>query len=274
MHKIVSAIIINLLFWALSAQVHSSDVKRQFPASQINEIMLGEQIHYTYTVEAKVPLPIGVTWIFASEGNGKLAFNAAKKLSDDLSFKGWHVVVVSPSWLHTAPQPTEMSSDNAPSEPSPEIMPWQSTSYQAVDFDNAKMQLSAIMAELNLQTQDKLGFRLFIAEGMAASVLMALGEEANATLPDALTVVSPFWPDTQVNVLLADYGAVYPSPVLDINYESANRWSQGTYLDRKVQAQVQIKTHYRQRNLPRHSIHHATDWLSGEIVGWTRSLGW
>ena len=262
-HRLLLAIFV----FTASFIAQANDFSRQLHPRALTEILVGEQSHYVYEINAKIPLPLGVSWIFVSEGKGKLSFSAAHRLADSLSEKGWHVVIVSPTWLSTAPAMAASTSDVP-------VQPRQSVQQQDIEFDGASVQLLALLTQLTTHSEDKVGFRLFIAEGMAASLLLALGDNPQAPAPDALTVVSPFWPDDQINYQVSAYSANYPYPLLDIAYSSANNWSRATDIARLIEANVQIKMHYRQRQLPRHVGRQAADWLSGEIVGWTRSLGW
>jgi len=267
-----------------SSLAWADDFSRQLHSDGLKEVMLGEQIHYTYEVNAKTPLPIGVSWLFVTDGKGKLNFSAANRLAEELSYKGWHVVMVSSTWMTKAPDVAGASvtgadipgteSNDSPADGDTSLQPWQSVKTASIEFANAKTQLSIFLPQLMAMSQDKAGFRLFVAEGMSATLLLSLGQEGNAPIPDALTIVSPFWPEAEVNDTLPTLSAMYPSPVLDVAYGSSNNWSRATSIARVIEANVQIKMHYRQRQLPRLVGREAADWLSGEIVGWTRSLGW
>ncbi|MFC3094295.1 DUF3530 family protein [Alteromonas sediminis] len=258
----------------LGFQAWADDFTRQLHSDDLNAVMLGEQVHYTYEVDAKTPLPIGVSWLFVTDGKGKLSFAAARRLADELSHKGWHVVMVSPSWMTSSPAVTSAQSQNNENIATDPIQPWQSVKTASIAFPDARAQLQSFLPQLVDLSRDKAGFRMFIAEGMAASLLLALGQDLNTPIPDALTIVSPFWPEATVNDTLPELSAQYPAPVLDVAYSSSNNWSRATNIARLIQANVQIKMHYRQRQLPRLVGRQAADWLSGEIVGWTRSLGW
>ncbi len=295
--------------------VLASDIARQFPTHTVNEIDLENSVTYSIRIDAQRPLSLGLATVFVSPGKGKLSFYSALDLANELAQKGWHVDLVSSSWLSSQPNPkidlidkesmkdaatmTDVASmketetmdapatmedkasmkesdtmeDKTMAMTEKNIQPWMSMLEPDIDFSSLQIQMISLISHLNEAT-DTNGFRLFIAEGVVATLLLASAKDTSINAPDAVALISPFWPQNEVNNTLPEMTAAYPSPLLDIGFASSNRFALSTINARKTQANVKIKLDYRQRMLPRAQPRTAIDWVGTEIVGWTRSLGW
>lgn len=283
--------------------VLASDIARQFPTHTVSKIDVDGNATYSIRIDAQRPLTLGLATVFVSPGKGKLSFYSALNLANGLAKKGWHVDLVSSSWLTSQPVPnvdlidkesmkdaatmTDVASmkdsetmdapatmkDKSMAMTEKNIQPWMSTLEPDLDFSSLQAQMVSLISHLNSAT-DTNGFRLFIAEGVVATLLLASAEDTSISAPDAAALISPFWPQNEINNTLPEMTAAFPSPLLDIGFAASNRFALSTINARKTQATVKIKLDYRQRMLPRTQPRTAIDWVGTEIVGWTRSLGW
>lgn len=268
--KLIVALVIAL--FACSAK--ASDLYRQFDDKHITEILVSEGAVHSLRVESARAISLGLATIFVSPNGGKLSFHSALALADELSYKGWHVDVISASWF-SIPIQESASSQAAMSEKSMKVtasQPWMSSLQPSLNLEGLSQHLKVIMNALDANNESINGFRLVIAEGIAAALILNLNDStANA---DAVTLIAPFWPDTEVNQALAEKAAAFGLPILDLDFASSNRFAHSTSALRAKKARVGIKLNYRQRLFPIAQRHNTIDWIGGEIVGWTRSLGW
>ena len=249
----------------------ANDIGRQFTADQFREAMVGDSTTYVIRVDARRPLSLGLATIFANPSTGKLSLQGALKLANTLATKGWHVDIVTAHWIAMAASTPDMQNSDSPSDPG-NWMAWQSQLEPSLDHTLLKQQLMLLLPGLDAPEIN--GFRLFVAEGLSAALLLALAQEDGVQLPDAAALIAPFWPTTDINNTLPQLTADYPSPLLDITYASSNRFAISNHSERVSRASVDIKLQYRNRMLPRIQNRQAIAWVGGEIVGWTRSLGW
>ncbi len=249
----------------------ASDLHRQFDDSHITEIIVAEGSTHSLRIESSRAISLGVATVLVSPNGGKLSFHSALKLANELSIKGWHVDVVSDSWLSI---PVEASATTITEQPtsSAVVQPWMSSLPSQMEFDGLSQHLQVMMNVVNANSANINGFRLVIAEGIVAALLLNLDE--TFTGADAVTLIGPFWPDTTINQTLAEKSASFSVPILDLDFASSNRFAHSTSALRAKKARIGIKLNYRQRLFPVAQRHNTIDWIGGEIVGWTRSLGW
>ena len=268
--------LVTTLLVCVHSHVSANDIARQFLPEQFQPVLVGNTTAYVIRVDSQRPLSLGLTTVFVSPAAGKLAFYPALKLANTLAAKGWHVDIVTPHWFtEYSADSTMMASteDKAMMEPSMP-MAWQSNLDPELDYEALTQQLKILLPGLNNVSQIVPGFRLVIAEGLIASLLLEHGNEEGVTLPDAATFISPFWPERTINDDIASLTANYPSPLLDIAYSASSRFAQKNAQLRADTARVEVKLYYRQLKLTRIQARSAMTWVGGEIVGWTRSLGW
>lgn len=249
----------------------ASDLHRQFDDSYITEIIVSEGSTHSLRIESSRAISLGVATVLVSPNGGKLSFHSALKLADELSLKGWHVDVVSDSWLRI---PVEASASTMKEQPnsSATSQPWMSSLHPQIELNGLSQHLQIMMNGLNTNSANINGFRLVIAEGIVAALLLNLDERFTGA--DAVTLIAPFWPDTAINQTLAEKSASFSVPILDLDFVSSNRFAHSTSTLRAKKARIGIKLNYRQRLFPIAQRHNTIDWIGGEIVGWTRSLGW
>ncbi|MBC3766255.1 DUF3530 family protein [Neptunicella marina] len=132
------------------------------------------------------------------------------------------------------------------------------------------------MQTINQSVNQPSGFRLVIAQGMSAAWLAKIYQEKKLPAPDALVAIGPYFPQWQLNQQLGEMLAGMTAPVLDLYSNSDNNWVTSTSERRRIEAQKAFKVHYRQR-LVAGFASNATEpsgFISREITGWVKSMGW
>ncbi len=142
-------------------------------------------------------------------------------------------------------------------------------------FLQHEQELRELMQATLARAQSYSGFRLIIAQGTSAAWLIKIYAEKQIPNPDALVVISPFWPQRNLNALIANYTAVTEMPLLDIYSPHDNNWSLLSATQRGIDATRNLKLDYRQRQLT-NTFNTSSDsaFVSKEIHGWLHYLGW
>jgi len=117
------------------------------------------------------------------------------------------------------------------------------------------------------------GFRLIIAEGLTAALLVDLIEAGEIARADALILISPYYPQWQLNRELSEKIAQLRIPVLDIQQQDAIHWSVEEAARRQQQARKFQHTGYRQRTLNRASNRQNHALIEQIIYGWLNYEG-
>ncbi|WP_407636142.1 DUF3530 family protein [Paraglaciecola polaris] len=158
--------------------------------------------------------------------------------------------------------------------------PPSSPQYQVHSISNAhflvhEQQLRELMQVTMQRAQTYSGFRLIIAQGSSAAWLIKIYAEKQIPIPDAMVAISAFWPQRNLNSLIANYTANTEMPMLDIYSQQDNNWSLISASERGSTASKNLKLDYRQRQLTS-AFNTQTDsaFLSKEIYGWLHYLGW
>jgi hypothetical protein len=115
------------------------------------------------------------------------------------------------------------------------------------------------------------GYQLIFAQGMSAQSLIDLSGK-NIT-PDALVISNAYWPQRDINYMLPIRIAKSGLPMLDLVSAGDNQWALSTQQARKNKADVEVKTHYRQRKISGTNQTISAD-IGKEIYGWLTYLGW
>lgn len=124
-----------------------------------------------------------------------------------------------------------------------------------------------------MKATEQSGYQVFFAQGMSAQSLISINA-SNIQL-DALIINNLYWPERTINLSLARQMAKIPPPLLDLVSSQDNLWALATEHARKTSAKVEIKAHYRQRQIG--SVGLNTDLsfdMAKEIYGWLTYLGW
>lgn len=124
-----------------------------------------------------------------------------------------------------------------------------------------------------IDATEQSGYKVVFAQGMSAQALLAM--DNTAIIPDAIIINNMYWPERQINQSLPLKMASYSAPLLDLISKEDNQWASATAQARKIKASVEIKTHYRQREVGLFGINTdiAAD-MAKEIYGWLTYLGW
>jgi hypothetical protein len=142
-------------------------------------------------------------------------------------------------------------------------------------FDQHELQVVALLQAAAEKSQEYPGFFLVISKGTSAAWLSKIYTEQTLGPPDALVVVSPYWPDRNFNQQLPDWIANTPMPLLDIYNEWDNKWANETVEARKISAIKALKMQYRQRQLIGAATNQQQSIYMGKVIyGWLSHMGW
>jgi Na+-transporting methylmalonyl-CoA/oxaloacetate decarboxylase gamma subunit len=124
-----------------------------------------------------------------------------------------------------------------------------------------------------IKATEQPGYHVVFAQGMSAQALLDAAT-SNITL-DALIINNVYWPERDLNRSLPMKIAQSATPLLDLVSANDNHWSKSTEQTRLVKARVEVKAHYRQREIGSvgSPSQISTD-ISREIYGWLSHLGW
>ena len=259
-----------------------NDVQHALMPDEYQEIIVGESSFPVFDTPSSLPLTLGVAFIFADDSASGFSLFDAQHLSSSLNEKGWRTVIF-PLFLN-ASVADQISAETAEiSDPETQINAREDSRKMIADYTDIQQQLMLIMNQLYQFSDSTAGFRLVIASGMTAAQLIDLGANARIAAPDTMVSIFPYWPHYSINQALPSLVAQTPFPLLDISYAQQNPWDEKTAQQRETLARSSLKLHYRQRRLASPHIHHPTtqnqqpphiQLLAGQILGWTRYLGW
>ncbi|ABG42332.1 hypothetical protein Patl_3832 [Paraglaciecola sp. T6c] len=177
---------------------------------------------------------------------------------------------------NTANDETEAAQETpTPANSSPASPQYQLHQISNGHFLQHEQELRGLMQAAMARAQSYSGFRLIIAQGTSAAWLIKIYAEKQIPSPDALVTISPFWPQRNLNALIANYTAVTEMPLLDIYSPQDNNWSLMSATQRGIDASKNLKLDYRQRQLT-NTFNTFSDsaFVSKEIYGWLHYLGW
>ena len=275
----VNKIIGLVLGWVLTntlaqASVFNEELKARYPASQRLEFSAGENPVVALQQPAQVALPRGVAIVLLDTFSQGLTLPVARQLADRLSRWGWHVTLL----------PVEIMADSdATLNNNVPVSRYTDTTRSGLSHtawnNEVLLRLNGALNALSEQP----GYRIIIGQGMNGAALLNL--DAQQTLPatDSLITIAPFWPDNSLNAAVAGHLKDSQTPVLDISGGLYNRWSAQTSAQRERIARVNLKLHYRQKQLNEMTsmAFHDPDFVSPfvsqvskTIYGWVDYLGW
>ncbi|MCV2884461.1 alpha/beta hydrolase family protein [Aestuariibacter sp. AA17] len=290
------------------------DVERALFQGEYKTLLAGEREFIAVIREGYKPINQGIAILLGDIGENPLNGNSLARMSPNLNRYGYTTVSASsPFWdmygipkgfgqnqqentdsqAAAAPAPasdeeqtavTEQTESaktdntNAPSEssnPEPEHPRAVGSLLDIAQSDAHKQALSLQVQAILNATEEYTGFRLIIARGTTAAVMLSLLNEEAIPLPDAFVAVSPFWPEREGSLALVEDMAQTSVPVLDVYSQWDNPWSLAFAEHRNIAANKALKLHYRQRELPGQRIDHEQfELLSKAIYGWLTSMGW
>lgn len=279
--RLLSAL--TVLFCApVSASLHD-DLFNQYLPGELTELMVGEDIVPVYESPAATPLTRGVAIILADVSPLGLTFGQGKQLSDSLSEKGWHVVLsLVPVHAHNSAlvsENTNAASDSATAQ----MHPRQDNRTPSLDHAAYQQQLTLLLRAIEQHTQNHQGFRMVVAQGLSAAAYLDSATTGTTASPNTFIAITPFWPQSDINDNIAGQVANATFPILDISFTEFNAWEQDTAAERKMRAETSLKLHYRQVKLSSNIFNFSLEesnnsqfiqTVAGNIVGWTRYLGW
>lgn len=237
------------------------------------EVQAGELSLPVIVSTSNVPISKGAAILLTDVGKTQFSSAIINPLMDELNNHGWNTLsIFSPSvglaYQGTVPE-NEVSTEDT-LKPFEAISPFSETNYE-----QHEQQLLLFMNGVMQRAGQYPGFAMVIAEGTSAAWLTKLYAERKLRLPDALVVINPYWPDPIMNQQIPNFIIQAALPILDIYNRSDNIWTASTRQQRLKSATVGLKPQYRQRELIGLSYgNNQGAYLSNEIVGWTRFLGW
>lgn len=257
------------------------DVEREFLPQSYQILDGAEQQVLLITSEATTALARGVAILVGESGISPVSDRSLAPLAKRLNDKGWVTMLVAAPIVGFSPPLQESSPDNNQQNSAPQPALSSQESYQktsqlhASNFLQHQAQLVASMQLIVEQSRQYPGFLLVVAQGTSAAWLTKIYAEQQLPTPDAMVLISPFWPARQYNSLLASQVAMTTMPVLDIYHTRDNNWSLQSANKRKISALKALKLQYRQRQISQlHDPVQAASQLNKEIYGWLHYLGW
>ncbi len=286
------------MLFSAAASALSADTDRQFFDDETQPLMVGEQQVDSFPSSSAMPLKRGVAVIFYESGSIGLTFDVAAQIAMRLNGLGWDTLLV-PAML-TPPSDLPAGSDEGAGSAQQETVALP----PAYDYAGSRATFRMLYGAVTQHIADKKGFRMVLAQGMTAALLLDTGSKDAITLPDTAVVVSPFWPQRDHNLAVAEHLATTTFPVLDIGLNDYNHWSLATRQQRSQRAQTALKLHYRQQimlslgtsaiagtvrysgrhpgvaslstatSAVRMSVSPFANRLTNRVYGWTTYLGW
>lgn len=284
------------------------DIQRSEFSDEYDTLIAGERELIVVTQESTTPITRGAAVILGEAGQGPFNQHGIADLANLLNQYGWVTMVMpapSSAFFAESKDDEQQQTDSEPAEspptdseapasepdlgaespisetqpamPNPEpVHPKLGQEVISTDqFDQHEQELIAQMQAIVTRTQNYPGFFLVIAQGTTAAWLNKIYSEQQIALPDALIMVSPYWPQRDINSQIPEQLANTMMPVLDIYSQWDNEWSKGTVVARKVAAEKALKMHYRQRELIGQMMDRQQyQLLSKEIYGWLTHMGW
>lgn len=266
------------------------DIRNRVDADRFDTLLAGERELVLIVRESTTPITKGVAVLLGDAGQGPFSQHGLAPLAEQLNQYGWVTMIMpAPSTAFTPlaeedsdkPMSPEQNDDAAdpegmtqPALPAPHAR--QAHGPIAKEhFEQHEQQLIEQMQAIVGRTQDYPGFFLVIASGTTSAWLTKIYAEQKIGSPDALIIISPFWPQRDLNNQLPTWVGDTDMPVMDVYSQWDNEWSASTVSQRNIAAQKAFKMHYRQRELigqMRDTQQYA--FLGKEIYGWLTYMGW
>ena len=262
------------------------DLQRDLMPDRLDTLLAGEREVALLINESTTPITRGVAVLLGETGHSPLGYKNLAPLAELLNGYGWVTMIMTPpttGFFNYQPvaatavaEPTASPAAETQSQADTPIHPKTGLqSFSQEDFSRHEQQLMLQLQAVVERTRQYPGFFLIIAQGTTAAWLTKLYSEKDLELPDAMVVVSPFWPDRNYNNQIPELLAKTEFPVLDIYSPWDNEWSLETSEKRKIAAVKGLKLHYRQRELIGQALNtEQYHLLSKEIYGWLTYMGW
>ena len=269
------------LFFSLSVSaavdqqlLHDLDLRRALFSDEYSTIKVAEQDMLIIIKENTTAISRGVAMLITDSGTSMSSQQGLAPLVQQLSNLGWVTMLV-PSPASDLFLPEESVTAEQQENPQTSAIKSSVSQFNQQVFDEHLERLSLIMQAAQAQARTYPGFVLVIAQGTSAASLSQLYAENKINAPDALVVISPYWPDRKFNNQLANFLANTPMPVLDIYSQWDNSWSLASTKMRKTAAIRALKMQYRQREIIGVGlVQQPASYVSKEIYGWLSHMGW
>nr|WP_136251503.1 DUF3530 family protein [Ningiella ruwaisensis] len=278
------------------------DAKTRLPEGDFQSINITiDNQQYAFPIiitQANTPITKGSIVIIADAAQQSAQYAKFKALSAYLNSFGWHTLLIPAPKLEDTKTALDVklaaiTQDNAQNT-SPVQSADEETDSNSMDAEQIpQVNINAFVMQSNfdesvyeiyeqflqtllntvLKSAPTQGYRVFYANGLSALPLLKLaGDKLDA---DAIVLGNPYWPHKQINEEIAEKLAISPLPLLDVNTQQDNHWSQATQDMRLTQAKVKLKTHYRQRKIGLVAQSHilAED-IASEMQAYFSYLGW
>jgi hypothetical protein len=249
------------------------DIERAMFADSYELLNVGDEEVILVVQQNTSPFSRGTAVLIGEAGRGPLSQDNLAPLASYLNKYGWVTMLVS---APTVGVETLAKTDEGETPADDKIN--SVAGLRAIDpqaFAQQEQQLIARLQALKTKSEAYPGFFIVIGQGTTAAWLSKLYAEEKLEVPDALVVISPYWPQRSYNRLIAEQLAQTTMPVLDIYSPWDNEWSLTSQQQRLIAATKSLKLHYRQRQLigqPYEPQQHR--YISKEIYGWLSHMGW
>lgn len=228
-------------------QQTSSDIQRQIAASQINALKSDQQSFLTLQRAAMTPFVKGTVILVPDWSQHAASPRAVEYLRNYLIDFGWNTVA-----MMVPPAVTETSTENL-------------LTYQ----QQLLARLKIVMAE----AESKPGTIVVIGLGHSGALLNQLYKNEELAAPQALVLIGAAMQDVTLNEQVAEALSQHKVPTLDLLPQTDNAFARNSGSLRLQLVRKHIKEIYRQRLLPG-SVEQDHPWLSREILGWLRYIGY
>lgn len=266
---------IGLFSASVLASALDEELRTRYSANELLEFNAGEVSAVALQQPAQVTLPRGMVVIIVDPLAQGLTLPVAHRLAKRLSRWGWHATLLPMDYA--SPPPVQAA-----------LLPEVVSRY--TDNTQSPLSHSEISTQMMLRVggvfnalSDRQGYRIIIAQGMNAAVLLNLDAQKKLPAVDSLVTIAPFWPDQTINQNIANLVKDSQTPLLDISSDLSNRWSAQTARQRAQAAKINLKLHYRQQPLVGTFAHIFSDpdfaspyvsQVSKTIYSWVDYLGW
>lgn len=208
-------------------------------------------------------------------------------LAKNLPDSGWNTLFVMPQPSYIPSNIRENLPSNNANDQAPALDTQKETpqlNIKSKQLQTAKMAYSQedfvsfirnLTNQLNATLTKGAGYQIIYAKGQSAFAAIEVLSDPKQSIAHALVIDNPYWPNMESNQLIPAKLAKLPLPVLDIVSLSDNLWAKKTTRTRRITSEVELKPLYRQTEVASHqSLENGYDQLSGELINWTRFMGW
>ncbi|MDX3775062.1 DUF3530 family protein [Chromatiaceae bacterium AAb-1] len=228
-------------------QLSSSDLKRQFPDSEITELSITDGSFILLQREAMTRAVKGTAILVPDSSEHAASPKHLGLLREQLNDLGWHTLSIMP--------PDALLSDSG---------------VPVVDARQLKIRTEAAMQHAARQA----GATIVIAQGDSAATLTTLYAAGDLTEPVALILLGAYLSDDALNRQLAQAIATQSIPTLDISHTLDSRLVNQQLKLRRQMAEKHLKAVYRQRHVTGSGYDaEIQQWVMKEIYGWLTSVG-